>query len=55
MSQKYTVLADVEGEIRILLLRTNTSAPEIEELCRQMAEKLFAGRSLGALFIRPQQ
>ncbi len=51
MSKKYTVLVDVNGEIRILSLRSYASQREIEGLCRQMAKKLFAGHTLGNLWI----
>ncbi len=53
MSKKYAVLVDVDGEIRILSLRSNSSLRELEELCRQMAKKLFAGHTLGNLLIEP--
>ncbi len=53
MSKKYAVLVNVDGEIRILSLRSNASQREIEGLCRQMAKKLFAGHTLGNLLIEP--
>jgi len=53
MSKKYAVLVDVDGEIRILSLRSNASQRETEGLCRQMAKKLFAGHTLGKLLIEP--
>ncbi len=53
MSKKYAVLVDVDGEIRILSLRSNASLRELEGLCRQMAKKLFAGHTLGNLLIEP--
>ncbi len=53
MSKKYAVLVDVDGEIRILSLRSNSSQREIEGLCRQMAKKLFAGHTVGNLLIEP--
>ena len=53
MSKKYAVLVNVDGEIRILSLRSNASLRELEELCRQMAKKLFAGHTLGNLLIEP--
>ncbi len=53
MSKKYAVLVDVDGEIRILSLRSNASQREIKGLCRPMAKKLFAGHKLGDLWIEP--
>ncbi len=53
MSKKYAVLVDVDGEIRILSLASNASQRGIKGLCRQMAEKLFAGHKLGDLWIEP--
>ncbi len=53
MSKKYAVLVNVDGEIRILSLRSNASLRELEGLCRQMAKKLFAGHTLGNLLIEP--
>ncbi len=53
MSKKFAVLVDVDGEIRILSLRSNASQREIEGLCRQMAKKLIAGHELGDLWIEP--
>ncbi len=52
MSKKYAVLVDVDGEIRILSLRSN-SQRGIEGLCRDMAKKLFADHKLGDLWIEP--
>ena len=52
MSKKYAVLVDVDGEIRILSLASN-SQRGIKGLCRQMAKKLFAGHKLGDLWIEP--
>ncbi len=52
MSKKYAVLVDVDGEIRILSLRSN-SQNGIKGLCRHMAKKLFAGHKLGDLWIEP--
>lgn len=53
MSKKYAILVDVEGEFRILSLRSNASQRAIKALCRQMAGKLFAGHKLGVLQIEP--
>ena len=51
MSKKYAVLVDVDGEIRILSMRSNACQGDIKGLCRQMAKKLFAGHKLGNLWI----
>ena len=53
MSKKYAIFVDVEGEFRILSLRSNASQRAIKALCRQMAEKRFAGHKLGGLHIEP--
>ncbi|MDA2929798.1 hypothetical protein MYX84_07620 [Acidobacteria bacterium AH-259-O06] len=53
MSQKYVVLADVDGKLRILSLRTNAPQGGIERLCHQMAEKFFAGCEVSDLRIEP--
>ncbi len=53
MSKKYAVLVDVDGEIRILSLRSNASQREIKGQCRPLAKKLFAGHKLGDLWIEP--
>ncbi len=53
MSRKYLVLADVDGQIRVLSMRSNGSQRGIEELCRQMAGKLFASRTVGDLLVEP--
>ena len=53
MSEKYAVVVGVDGKIRILSLRSNASHREIKGLCRQLAKKLFAGHTLGDLWIEP--
>ncbi len=53
MSRKYLVLADVDGQIRVLSMRSNGSQRGIEKLCRQMAGKLFASRTVGELLVEP--
>ncbi len=53
MSKKYAIFVDVEGEFRILSLRSNASQRAIKAQCRQMVEKLFAGHKLGGLQIEP--
>jgi len=53
MSRKYLVLADVDGEFRILSMRSNGSGRGIEKLCRQVAGKLFANHNVGDLWVEP--
>ena len=53
MSRKYLVLADVDGQVMVLSMRSNGSQRCIEELCRQMAGKLFASRTVGDLLVEP--
>ncbi len=53
MSNKYLVLADVDGEIKFLSLRSNGSKEEVAELSLQMTEKLFSGHRVGELWLEP--
>ncbi len=53
MSRKYLVLADVDGQIRILSMRSNGPQKGTEKLCRQMAGKLFANHKVGDLWVEP--
>ena len=53
MSNKYLVLADVEGEIKFLSLRSNGSTEEVAKLSQQMTEKLFSGQNVGELWLEP--
>ena len=53
MSRKYLILADIDGQIRILSMRSNGSQKGIEKLCRQMAGKLFANHKVGDLWVEP--
>jgi hypothetical protein len=53
MSRKYLVLADIDGQIRILSMRSNGSQKGIEELCRRMAGELFANHKVGDLWVEP--
>ena len=53
MSRKYMVLADVDGEIRILRLLSNGPRKGVERLCREMVEKLFANRRVLDLWVGP--
>ncbi|MEE8348537.1 MAG: hypothetical protein V3R94_03135 [Acidobacteriota bacterium] len=52
-SQKYMVLAEVDGKIRVLSMRSNASQRRIEELSRQMARKLFAAHAVKDLRVQP--
>ncbi len=53
MSNKYLVLADVEGEVKFLSMRSNESTEEVERLCHEMTEKLFSNQSVGKLWVEP--
>ncbi len=53
MSRKVLVLADVDGEFRMLSMRSNGSGRGIEKLSRQMAGKLLANHNVGDLWVEP--
>ena len=53
MSNKYLVLADVEGEVKFLCMGSNGSTAEVERLCYEMTEKLFSSRKVGKLWVEP--
>ena len=53
MSNKYLVLADVDGEIKFMSLRSNGSQEEVAKLSQQMTEKLFSGHRVGELWLEP--
>ncbi len=53
MSNKYLVLADVEGEVKFLSMRSNGSTEEVERLCYEMTEKLFSEQKVGKLWVEP--
>jgi len=53
MSNKYLVLADVDGEIKFLSLRSNGSKEEVAQLSQEMTEKLFSGHQVGELWLEP--
>ena len=53
MSNKYLVLADVEGEVKFLCMRSNGSTEQVERLCYEMTEKLFSNQSVGKLWVEP--
>ena len=53
MSNKYLVLADIEGEVKFLCMRSNGSAKEVEQLCHEMTEKLFSNQKVGKLWVEP--
>ncbi len=53
MSNKYLVLADVEGEVKFLCMRSNGSTEEVERLCYEMTEKLFSKQKVGKLWVEP--
>ena len=52
-SKKYMVLAEINGKIRVLSMRSNGSQRRIEELCLQMVRKLFAAQTVNDLWVRP--
>ena len=52
-SKKYMVMADIDGKIRVLSMRSNASQKRIEDLCRQMVRKLFATHKVNDLWVRP--
>jgi hypothetical protein len=52
-SKKYMVLADIDGKIRVLSMRSNASQRRIEALCRKMVRKLFATQTVKNLRVRP--
>ncbi len=53
MSNKYLVLADVEGEVKFLCMRSNGSETEVEQLCYEMTEKLYSSQKVGKLWVEP--
>ena len=53
MSNKYLVLADVEGEVKFLCMRSNGSTEEVERLSHEMTEKLFSSQRIGKLWVEP--
>ena len=53
MSNKYLVLADIEGEVKFLCMRSNGSTEEVERLCYEMTEKLFSKQKVGKLWVEP--
>ena len=53
MSNKYLVLADVEGEVKFLCMRSNGSTTEVERLCYEMTDKLFSNQRVGKLWVEP--
>ena len=53
VSQKYMVLANIDGKIRVLSMRSNASQRRIEKLYRRMVRKLFASHAVKDLWVRP--
>ncbi len=53
MSNKYLVLADVEGAVKFLCMRSNGSEAEVERLCYEMTERLFSSQRVGKLWVEP--
>ena len=47
------VLANIDGKIRVLSMRSNAFQRRIEELCRQMVRKLFATHTVKDLLVEP--
>lgn len=53
MSRKYLILAEIEGKLRFLLIRSNGCPEGMEGQCRQMVDKLFSRQKVGGLWLMP--
>ncbi len=51
MSHKYLVLTEVDGTIRFLSMKTNSSENGTKELCYPMVKKLFTNHTIGDVWI----